>query len=214
MNIQVALANRDRQSMLFLGEPLNFTYDTPGPVEVDLDQLTPTQKNQLMYNCRIGALAVSDKEALLEACSALPAASPTFTTGHEQPVAQTAPKDAVDDAKEELNKLKELLDAHHSTVKKNVGLLRPAQVRQLLELEQAGKKRKSVLKVLQEIVSKHSDSVTSQFVQGGDLMDAPRNQVFQEDSGARSTQITDVVESDEKEVTLIPSDEELKVADV
>lgn len=214
MNIQVALADRDKQSMLFLGEPLNFTYDTPGPVTVNLDELSPTQKNQLMYNCRIGALAVSDKDALLEACAALPAASPAFTTGHEQPVQkQEPPKDAMRAAEEDLDKLKELLDAHHSTVKKNVVGLRPAQLRSLLELEQSGKKRKSVLKFLEEVVAKHADSVTSQLAEEGDLMDAPRNAVFQADPGARSTQITDVIESDEEEVTLIPSDEELKVAD-
>lgn len=213
MNIQVALADRERQSMLFLGDPLNFTYDTPGPVTVDLDTLTLEQKNQLMYSCRIGALAVSDADALVQACAALPAASPSFTTGHEQPVEQVAPKNALEGAEEDLDKLRELLDAHHSTVKKNVAMLRPAQIRTLLELEEAGKKRKSVLKFLNEVVARHSDSVTGQLAEGGDLMDAPRCAVFQEDPQARSTQITDVIESDEEEVTLIPSDEELKVAD-
>lgn len=208
--MQVALANRERQSMIFLGDPLDFTYDTPGPREVDLDSLTPTQKNQLLYNCRLGILAVDDKEALLQACSGAPAASQSFTTAHEQPLGQEPPKDAVDGRKSDLEALKLLLDAHHSTVKKNVRNLRPAQVRDLLELEQKGKKRKTILKFLNEVVGKHTSSVSEDL---GPIDLAELDGAYAAAPGRRSTQITEVEDSEIQEITLIPSDEELKVED-
>jgi hypothetical protein len=207
MQIQVALANKEKQSILFLGEPLNFTYDDPGPRDIELDNLSSTQRDQLLSNHRLGILAVSNTDILIEACgvSNVPPVS-----SHYQPVSQEPPRDATEGIKEELDKLKELLNAHHSTVKKNAANLRLAQVRSLLELEEAGKKRKSVIKFLKELINKHTDSVTSQ-MKGIDLMQG--GVVHQPVPGPQSTQISNVIESEVKEVTLIPSDEELQVTD-
>jgi hypothetical protein len=204
MSVQVALANKDRQSMLFLGEPLNFSYDEPGPIEVELGELTEAQKNQLFYNWRQGVLSVSDESQLEEVCNTAPAATKSFVTPKELPMARS-PKDAVQQIDDSKKVLRKLLSKRIGTIKKEVSQMTISQVRDIIELENEWKKRKGLLKFLDELIGKHEKDVT-QRVGVEEVGDSTFPVGVKRD---KLDQIMDVIESDEKTVTFIPSDEVL-----
>lgn len=181
-------------SMIFIGSH-SFTFGDPGPKEIDLDELSPTELNQLIYNVRRGILTVDDKEALFEKGEKLPANSKKVATLEERPVTEALPTFTSEEAVEEdLKGLRKLLKGSVATVQKEAKDLRSGQIRKLLELEKQGKDRVSLTLYLEELISKHSDAVTKA-VGKEDL------QAFIPDVGNLS-QVSDVVESEHKEVML------------
>lgn len=203
--MEFQLANRDKISWLMIGENL-FTYDEPGPKEIDLAKITANERNQLLYNCRRGALACSDPDALVKACQDVWAASPQFATPQERPI--QAPKDtSVEDLlKKDTTELRKILKGSVSSVAKKVAVLSPAKVRKLLEIESKWKNRKSIKNLCNEVLAKHADGVMKKVV-GDDVGDilTPTGE-----AAKTSPNVSDIVESDIEYVVLNPLGDEEK----
>lgn len=196
--MQIALRDRERVSMCIIG-PHTFTYDEPGPKDIDLESLSQQELNQLVYNARRGVLAVGDPDELLRLASKAPATAQSYSTPHEQPIPKE-PVQGEDVIEEDLKELRELLRGSVSSVKRGVQGLTPGRVRKLLELELEGKNRKSLKTHLNEVLAKHAESVVGQ--------------VGDEDTGDKITAVgvanstsplvTDIVESEIEQVVLNP----------
>ena len=199
--MQFQLANPDRIGFIIVAGN-TFTYDEPGPNEIDVPALPPDQKNQLLYNCRRGVLACSEPDELVRLCETLMSIAKSYSTPAERPInATTSPlMEAVDPIEEDLKELKTLLEQKISVVKLQAVDLSNGRVRKLLELEISNKNRKGLKTFLNEILTKHTESVM--------------NQVGNEDTGDKysiatagqvgSEQVTDIVESELEQVVLNP----------
>jgi hypothetical protein len=200
--MQVALANKDKVSMLFLGGGMDFTYDDPGPRTIDLSTLTTEQKAQLFYNWKRGVLAVDNEDELKSLCATPtpPPKSYAFTTD-AQPVAQ--PKDIDEALKARETKLKGILRLKVAAIKKELPGLTSSELRGLIELEKQLKNRQKLLALLEEYTQKAYKAVGSA-VGTEDV----GKKVFNPSAQALDNSM-DVVESDLEDVTLIPSDKEL-----
>jgi len=213
--MQVWLRDKDRCGMVFIGS-LVLNYDEPGPIDVDLGKFTQEQKRQLLYNWRRAAIQVDNPDRLWEVCGQ-GAAAKSYSVPAEKPlqsqeVAKSISKEMtpVDAHAQEGEKLKRVLKDHWATVKKNIVGMRPAQLRKLQELEKEGKGRKSILNVIEELLADHELSVA---VKVGSVDVGNIDEAYAADPEVqRSTQVSNVVESDVDTITLIPSDEELQRA--
>lgn len=180
-----------------------FTYDEPGPHEIDVESLPLDQRNQLLYNCRRQVLACSEPERLVELCEAVMPAAKSYSTPAEKPITpNTAPQidEVVDPIEEDLKELKAMLQLGVHKIKKQARDMPVGRVRKLLELEGKDKNRKSLTSFLNEILAKHAENVL--------------DSVGTEDAGQKFTpvgvqqigskQVTDVVESELEQVVLNP----------
>ena len=212
--MQIALNEHGRTLMLFIGEqdphghyPLSFTLDDPGPKDVDIAALGHAEKTQLLYNYRRGALLVreTDREEFLKLTQDTPAAVKSYTTGAEVPIdPKEPPKNALQQQSELEVKLKSYLKSHWAAIKKEIPNMDMPTIKNLRVLEEAGKGRKSLLKAFDAAIEAHVKSVQSK-VAGPDIA----GMVHEVGLGnLPSTNISDVVESDEEEVLLIPPDED------
>jgi hypothetical protein len=163
--MRVELANKEKISMLFLGKcldgtVLDFYYDTE-PIEVGLEMLTEDQRNQLLYNCRRGALKVDNIEELTDSAKGLPAASNIYTTLAENPIGRV--KDPVKLMAEKLEanrtELRNLLKEKIDIIKKKTKDMSLGQVKVLLAIEKDWKNRKAVVSLLEEKVNKYTREV-------------------------------------------------------
>lgn len=212
--MQIALNENGRTLMLFIGEPdpygrypLSFTLDDPGPKEVSIGALGPREKTQLLYNYRRGALLVreGDREEFLRLTQNTPAAAKGYKTGTEVPIdPKQPPKDALQRQGDLESKLRTFLKNHWSTIKRSIPDMDMTMIRNLRVLEQAGKGRKSLLKAFDAAIEAHAKSVQSK-VAGPDISGMVHEVGL---APLPSTNISDVVESDEEEVLLIPPGED------
>ena len=201
------LANREQISMLYFGKELGFTYDDPGPKDVDIDSLSKDLKNQLLYNCRKGALTCSDLTTLQKACEGLPAASQKFTLPAEKPVTEV--KSVMDlmaeKAEADKTELRSLLKEKIGVIRARTATLPLPHLKILLSLEKDWKARKAVVALLEELVAKHTKSVVELLGPEDVGMKVFNPSANKLDDG----QV--VEESEVEQVSLnIPSEEELK----
>jgi len=204
--MQISLADKDKCSMLFLGEPLNLTYDEPGPVEVDFNSLSEIQKKQIFFNWKRGVLIVNDEDLLKSI--------------YNKPiqVVQTAVEKQVDSSmvkviafeesvgnvlREREVKLRALLRKPLATIKKQLLSLSNVELRELVEIEKKTKNRKKLIDMIDPLVNKHRVGV-GKIVGTEDIGNSTHNPY------ARALDNSmEVIESETEEVMLIPSDKEL-----
>jgi hypothetical protein len=196
--MQVTL-DPDRGAFCFIGQHA-FTFGEPGPKEIDIEDLSPEEKKQLLYNLRRGVLIADDPDIVNRL-----AEPSNYATPDERPIERDkpiqitslSPQEAIE---KDLEELKTLLKGKVATIKRQASDLRPARARKLLELERSGKSRKSVISFLEKLTSNHASMVTEKISE--ELVPKDRVQVTQ-----LSTQLTDIVESEEEEVTINPAQE-------
>lgn len=180
-----------------------FTYDEPGPHEIDVETLPPALRNQLLYNCRRGVLACSDPQKLTELCEGTKQVAKSYSTPAERPIDPAKPpiiEEAVDPIEEDLKVLRAMLRQSVPTIKREAKDLPFGRMRKLLELETKGKNRSGLKSFLSDILAKQADAVM--------------NKVGDEDTGTKFTltgvgnigskQVSDVVESEMKQIVLNP----------
>ena len=171
--------------------------------EIDVDQLPDQYKQQLLYNVNRGVLETDDKKGLKALAQAM---QPVTPIPQEQipikmgAVTKMAKSLTVDPIKADLKPLRALLRQGVASVKKIACDLSPGRLRKLLELEMSLKKRKGVISFLEKLLDKHELSVTAAIGSGDDII---FNQL---DPHSRSTQVSDIVESDVEVVTFTQGD--------
>lgn len=189
------LLNKDKSSMLVVGDTV-FTFDDPGPKEIDLDAMAPGLVKQLIYNCRRGLLACGSPDELL-AHDSKPI--PQLVTDHERPIPQRQPIQPIpeDAAEEDLKSLKKMLKSKIPSIRKELATLPPGRVRKLKELEQAGKNRKRLIADIDKILAKHKET-TKAAVGSADV----GGKIHAPGASTGSPNVSDIVESEVEEVSV------------
>ena len=195
------ILNRDRHGMLFMDGLPPLTFDEPGPVEINVEELSPLQFSQVSNNLATGVITSDHPEEML-----YHSVAPVVSTTLVVPQAVTEEKDINKIIEEQDNKLKQLLTKTITTIKKTVPDLNASEIRKLLELEQGGKKRKSLVQFLAEAGVTHTEAVTNNV--GSDGIDLVAHADVVKGGlglGQYSTNVTDVVDSEEEEVIIDPT---------
>jgi hypothetical protein len=168
--------------------------------------LSVEHSKQILYNINRGVLRTNDKDGFTSLMKAVQPITPIpleqiplQTKGVVQKT-QALVKDPI---KENLKPLKALLRQNVSTVKKEVAVMSIGQIRKLLELEKETKNRKSVVNCLISKLEEHEIGVLNSVGVEDSL---PVKEDLLKRDPMRSTQITDVVESEEETVVLNPRD--------
>jgi len=203
--MRVALADRDRRSLLFIG-PLTFTYDDPGPKEIDLRNFSKDQIDQIVYNWRQGVLIVDDEDELKSWAEASTPTAKGYSTP-AGPVPQIDParptaKSPVEAQEEAAKQLKKLLSGRIPTIRAALPGLRMAELRKLLELEKSRKARKKVITMLEEVIASHENEVLASV--GTQDLSQMAGIHSQDGVVAKSTQLSDIVESEVEQIVLNP----------
>ena len=199
--------NTERAAILFIHGIHNFTYEQPGPIEVNPATLTEGQIHQL-------------KSALLRDVLTSDETAEFLTQG--VPVTPVVidsnpidPAEPVDSRREQLG---QILRGSVSSVKKILPSVAMADVRKVRELEKEGKNRKSLLGVLDELLSLYTETV-KESVGITDLADLSRLKKKETPANTAHLRgglslhqymqnITDVVESDIEEIQIKTTDDE------
>lgn len=190
--------NTDEHGMCFIGR-WNFNFSQPGPRRIDVSELSVNEINQFVYNHRRGVLRIENLEELMSKAKELPAASPKFITGNEQPVQKkTEPHDIIE--QEELA-FRKLLRSKIEDIKDTVAVMSPAKVRKLIGFEKETKNRKKLLKYLQNILDEHTKSVTKRVGSEEAIMFAPVDLGLER---RHLENISKVIESDIEQMVLNP----------
>lgn len=170
-----------------------FTYDDPGPFDVNVESLTHLERNQLLYNVRRRVLQTDKPDRLVKLCRGEWAASKGYATPAEVPAANVVKVNEVDVENENRTKeYKDLLLKSANSIKKNVADKPVSEIRKILDLEVLGKNRKGVTKLLNLILSKHAEEVMSSV---GELGDGEKTIVAGRTS-IGSPLVSDIVDSD------------------
>ena len=188
------LLNKEKSSLLIFGDVI-FTFDNPGPKDIDLNANSHLVK-QVIYNCRRGFLACEDPDALLAMETNSVIVSPTqFNT----PIPKHTPINPQEATEEDLKPLKQLLKSKIATIKKELITMSPGRVRKLKELESNGKNRKKLIESIDKIITKHTET-TKASVGRADI----EGKIHAPEIGG-SPNVSDIVESEVEEVKIVGS---------
>lgn len=191
--------NTDKSSFLNIAGVL-FTYDSPLH-PIDVEQLDPVLLKQIIYNCKRGFLACDDPAKLLSMVPEPVQPVPTYTVPSTPPIVLTHPVSA-DPFEEDLKELKALLKQKVPSIKKALPTLSIGRCRKLKELELEGRNRKGLLASINTMLNKFSESIASSIGTSdvGGKIYAPGV------SGIGSTNVSDIVESEEVEIKMAAPD--------
>lgn len=183
--------------------PFSFTFGNEEH-DIDVGELPDEYKKQLLYNVNRQVLMTDDREGLASLSGSLQKNTPVPQEQIPLKASQVAQKAAAivkDPIKEDLKPFRTLLRQTVATVKKEANGYNPSQLRKLLDLERENKNRKSVVNFIAEKLAQHEMSVIDSI--GPDV--APADNPYAIDP-LRSTQITNVVESDVERVAFNQGD--------
>lgn len=159
------LNGMSRQTYCCIGKFI-FTKDNPGPKDVDLSLLTLEELKQFLHNARRGVIAVEDPSGFTEFVNRLiklqetPAAIvETVPTPVVVPEIKEVKEKTVASPKKDVPKLKQLLTKSVSSIKKTIPEMSVSEIREILDLERNGKKRKNLISIFEEQIDRHTQSV-------------------------------------------------------
>ena len=171
--------------------------------DVDVEQLPPEYKKQVLYNINRGVLKTRDREGLKTLAGAIQPFTPVPLEQipiKYQEVAKRSAAPVTDPMVADLKPLRALLRQTIPTIKKEAAVYGVSRLRKLLELEKGGKKRKGIVQFLTEQLEKHELDVVSMLGQ------VKETSFHQQDPFAKSTQVSDIVESEEETVVFSADD--------
>jgi hypothetical protein len=156
--------NTEKTSFYFLGPTINLNFTNPGPVEVDVNRLNAVTQKQLYGAYQKGVLLLEPAEELLKCITqtvpVMPAVKPPIPS--DKPLEDPVRREVID--------MRKLLSLKIPVIKKTVASFTIAQVRKLLEVEKEFRNRKAMVAYLEEILAKHTSSVTnSAIMKQGDI---------------------------------------------
>jgi hypothetical protein len=199
--------NADKCPFYSVGKVFALNFESPGPVDIDYTQLTPQEQMQVTYGIKSGSLIADETPTQTKV---------TYSTPNEVPVKAielTPHPDIEEYMAAEIAELNVLLVGTVSTVKKKIGNIRSVRHLKLLaRLEEKGSRRPGVLKVIQELLDKHTKAVTD-LTGTEDILQATMDNTHSKiTEGTRGmvnlANLTDVVESDVERIVLNPINEE------
>lgn len=171
--------------------PYNFNYGQPLH-DIVVDDLPEELKKQFLYNLRRGTLKTTDREELKKLVD-VPSPMPSNIIPIKNIDVSKSMEETIED---NLKMLKKILSGTIASVKKEAATLRISNLRRLYELELQGKHRKTLVSFFQELMDQHTQQVmTAKGTE--DMQPVDRLQLE-----TLSTQITDVVESDEEQIII------------
>lgn len=144
--------------MCFIGKFI-FNFQQKGPVNIDVNQLTVNEKNQLLYNYRRGVLLIDNPSELVDDTVRLPANSTNFQTPEEKPLSEKKTEDGEVILEDRELKLKKLLRQKISHINKEIPKMSLGELRDLLALEATLKNRKKLIAKIESIIASHASSV-------------------------------------------------------
>ena len=182
--------NTDKSPFLHVG-PYSFTYETP-EYEVVVNELPEELKKQILYNLRRGVLKTEDKEEIKNLMDVQP---DTPVPANVIPIRPADVAESMEDTIDKNRKmLKKILLGTIPSVKKEAALLRLGNLRNLKELEEEGKNRKKLVDFFDKRLDAHKTEVAE--AKGTDDMN-PGDRL---NINVLSTQLSDIVESEEEQV--------------
>lgn len=177
-----------------------FTFDDPGPYDIDVDLLTHLERNQLLYNVRRRVLQTDQPDKLVKLCRGEWAASKTFSTPAEVPATKVVEADKfVVENENRTKEYKSLLTQSATSIKKDVIGKPVSEIRKILDLEILGKNRKGVVKFFNSVLFKHAEEVMSSV---GELGNGEKTIVAGRTS-IGSPLVTDIVESEVRQIEVL-----------
>jgi hypothetical protein len=171
----------------------SFTFGTPEH-DIDIDQLLDAQKKQLLYNIARGTLQTDEPyKDILGHTKFTP-----LVPAEVKPIQATDVADSMDDILERQIKLmKRILTGTIPSVKKEAASMRLGNLRRLMELEQKSKNRKKLISFFEKRLASHTEEV--KLFKGSEELEDSEDKVK---TDQLSTQLTDIVESDEGLIVL------------
>ena len=121
--------NKDKYGMLFLDNLPPLTYDDPGPIAVDVTQLTPTQFQQIKNNLDRGALIADHPEEMLRDLPVPPMPQEPSMAILEPEIVRPKPKEINEALEEQIAEFKNILTGSIPSVKKTIPGLTMAVIR-------------------------------------------------------------------------------------
>lgn len=223
--LQVAIRNVDKTPTWSLpGTKLFLSFESPGPVDIDISQLTLDQKKILAQDISRAVLVGKEVEELHRVIASSNTNDPVYKggkgtlaksyshirlvrdeeEGHIVKVTQQVPITVVplvDDMMEERQGiLKEFLNKHVATVKKELPGRSLSELRILRELEKNTKNRNSVVKLIDALISKAQAEVFNSIQKENNTYSA--NKQPSDLPAQYLGNVTSVLESDIEEVTI------------
>jgi len=199
--------NDENASMCFVGK-ISLNFMNPGPVEIDLNELSEAELNQIVYNVRKEVLLVDDKKELLKKTKKLPASSDKFKTSAEKPIEQPKFEEHKDLIQQDELDLRKVLRETVPIIMQKVEQMSVGQVRRLIEQEVQLKNRKKLVTYLKDIVRDHEQSVTNKLGNGD--MNINDTKINKKHTGLAKeywNNISEIVETDVEQVVLNPAEE-------
>lgn len=194
--------NADKHPFYSVGKVLALSYEVPGPVDVDLAQLTQQEQSQIVYGIKTGVL-ITD-QPLVEN-------KPTYSTPHQAPIKQvlTVDEPSMNETLEaEAQEIKKFLSGAVATVKKRLGEVKSIrQLKRLFSYETANQARPTVLAAIQSLLDAHTAQVAA--VTGTEevtnTLESTRGKLMEGTRGlVNLANLTDVVESEEETILINP----------
>ncbi len=175
--------------------PYNFNYDEQKH-DVDVDALEIEFKKQFLYNLRRGVLRTDAPDAVTKLAD-VPVGTQSYMPAAVVPITEADVTDSMENIIDKnLKVLKKILLGTIPSVKKEAATMRLGNLRKLVELEQEGKNRKKLITFFEQRLEAH----TSEVVQAKGSDDLEANDMVLVNK--LSTQLTDVVVSEEEEIAI------------
>jgi len=205
--MQVTL-NAERQSFCFIGSYM-LSFSEPGPIDVNVKSLTDQEVEQFLFNHRQGYISIDDPKELLQRAPKKVAPKPIIKTEETKPLPTIQnDKPIPDTSRQEVIELRKILSMKIPFIKEHATKMTIGKVKRLLEVERDFRNRKGVVGFLEEIINKHTLSVTnSAIMKRGDIGTAQDKSSHNAVHGKNAirqylTNIGEIVESDETTITV------------
>lgn len=190
--------NADKHDLCFIGK-IYFTFEDPGPRDINVDDLTPNEKVHMYAAWKSGKLFIEGSEELEKHIK--------VTTPEEQRAKQLVTQKAAKPPKPSMNEqeLRRILREKITVIKETIPTLSLKETKELFELEKITKNRKQITSILSDIIDKQTRAVVDSIGEGKD------EDMFKvNDKSVRGTltiqqyldSVGDVIESDIEEVTI------------
>jgi hypothetical protein len=154
MQISIKLSDPDRVPFWGLVGRFQLTANDPGPMDIIWDHLMPAEKRQVIMGARYGQIEIDkDIDELVRSIQSVPIPIETPSKSIQEIITPDTPQQVLNKSPKQVKEM--ITDSTDLRF-----------IRNMLELEAKGKKRKSILSFLQEKISNIETSVQQSLKKG------------------------------------------------